>query len=126
MVVEQTVDVPQSREVRLVAPKMVPTGPATVIWVYSTVPAVEKMPEHESGLSPTLQKALDEARGKRLYNQSHQEELHALIERVQSGPPIFGGIDGVEYQRKIRDEWEDRLGGMGLSTIKGKGEVLRA
>jgi hypothetical protein len=70
-------------------------------------------------LEPMLEKLLQEAEAKRLYNQAHPEELQECLKNLRDGGPLFDGIDGVAFQRKIRDEWEDRLISMNRPNITG-------
>ena len=67
--------------------------------------------------SPSTEEMLAEAEKIWAYNRAHPEEVRATLQRVQDSAPLFGDVDGVAYQRQIRDEWEDRLVQMGLSDI---------
>jgi hypothetical protein len=113
--IEQIVDIPADRHLRLdmPLPQSVPNGTVKIILNF--------MPAGESGLAskldPELEKALGEAEQKRIYNQAHPEELKEAIEKLKEHGPMFGGVDGVTFQRKIRDEWEDRLVRISLSDI---------
>ncbi|MDR3303002.1 MAG: hypothetical protein LBS86_01175 [Treponema sp.] len=40
-------------------------------------------------------------------NPKQREEMHALRGCLKDSA-IYEGLDGVAYQRKIRDEWDDR------------------
>lgn len=113
--IEQIVDIPADRRLRLdmPLPQNVPSG--TVKIVLNFMPAGESGPV--SKLDPELEKALEEAEKKWIYNQAHPKELKAAIERLKEHGPMFGGADGVTFQRKIRDEWEERLVRIGLSDI---------
>ncbi|MDR2588749.1 MAG: hypothetical protein LBC67_04915 [Spirochaetales bacterium] len=61
--------------------------------------------------SPGTSEMLAEAEKIWAYNHAHPEEVKATLKRLKGSfsPSAFGGLDGVSYQRKIRDEWEDRL-----------------
>ncbi|GHV11669.1 hypothetical protein FACS189491_03310 [Spirochaetia bacterium] len=63
-----------------------------------------------------FQNALLEAEEKTAWRKAHPKEFKEKMRKLREGGPLFGGIDGVTYQRKIRDEWEDRLVKMGLSN----------
>ena len=41
-------------------------------------------------------------------NQARPEALRAKLQELRGSLPnaSFGGLDGVSYQRKIRDEWD--------------------
>jgi hypothetical protein len=39
----------------------------------------------------------------------YRDQVVARFRECQEGGPIFGGIDGLKYQRKCRDEWEDSI-----------------
>ncbi|MDR2716886.1 MAG: hypothetical protein LBB89_02325 [Treponema sp.] len=43
------------------------------------------------------------------YNCTHTEELKTKLKRLQGslGENAFDGLDGVAYQHKVRDEWDD-------------------
>jgi hypothetical protein len=36
---------------------------------------------------------------------AHPAEYLEKMEQCREGGPLFGRVDAVEYQRKIRDEW---------------------
>ena len=58
--------------------------------------------------SPAAEAMLAEAEKIRAYNRAHSEEVRARLQRLKGSLPssAFGGLDGVAYQRKVRDEWE--------------------
>jgi hypothetical protein len=92
MTIEQTVKIPASRKVRLGVslPKSAPCGRDVL-------------------MDPMLEKAIKEAAEKRKAyhaNPKQQEEIRALRGSLKNSS-IWGGLDGVSYQRKIRDEWEN-------------------
>jgi hypothetical protein len=111
--IEQTVAVPENRHVNfdVTLPETLPQGQVQVIVNFMPVRADAKY-------DPVLEKALEEAKKKWAYNRAHPEEISKKINAARGclkGSKAFGGLGGVAYQRKIRDEWEDRLVKMGLS-----------
>ena len=42
------------------------------------------------------------------YNRAHPEKVRATLQRLKGSLPssAFGGLDGVAYQRNVRDEWD--------------------
>ncbi|GHV88707.1 hypothetical protein AGMMS50267_10670 [Spirochaetia bacterium] len=42
------------------------------------------------------------------WNHTHGEELRAKLQKLRGSlsAGAFGGLDGVTYQRKVRDEWD--------------------
>jgi hypothetical protein len=122
MTIQQTIDVPASRKVHfdVVLPMDVPYGKTDVVLDFK--PAARQSgtagSETKSKLDPVLDAAFKEASEKRkayCADPRQQEETRALRGRFKDSP-IWGGLDGVSYQRKIRDEWEERLVRMGLSN----------
>jgi hypothetical protein len=43
----------------------------------------------------------------RAYHDWQWRKTVAWLDECQRGGPLFGGIDGLEYQRHIRNEWKD-------------------
>ena len=43
------------------------------------------------------------------YNRAHPEEVRATLQRLKGSlpPSAFSGLDGVTYQRRVRDEWDE-------------------
>jgi hypothetical protein len=113
MTIRQTIDIPVSRNVHfdVSLPQDMPYGRTEVVLHFkpsagqSGTPVSDAKPK----LDPVLEKLLQEAEAKRLYNQAHPEKLQECLKNLRDGGPLFDGIDGVAFQRKIRDEWEDRL-----------------
>jgi hypothetical protein len=113
MTIQQIVDIPADRKVRfdVVLPETVPCGRAEVVLNFSSIALQGEDSEQETsqGLSPLLEKIMEEAEQKRLYWASHPEELKQMLDRVRKGPPLFGGIGADEFKRRNNDEWEDRF-----------------
>ena len=83
MTITQTVEIPVDRRLVIDVPREVPTGP--VILTYT--PAA-KAP----GMSAV-----------------QKDDLMARLQKLQGslGKGAFGAMDGVSYQRKVRDEWDN-------------------
>ena len=107
----KTVDIPADRRLYLELPHDAPTGTAEVIVrvpVRSTPQSAKLVP------FPTMEEKAELAEMEELNKKAHEQYLawkdsgkDPLIELRDSlnGKQIFG-VDGVEYQRSIRDEWE--------------------
>jgi hypothetical protein len=106
---EQTVEIPADRRLYLELPKTVPSG-QTKITLNFEPPVPQPVAPGKRKLSPELQAAIKEAGEKRAWRFAHPEEFEERMKKAREGGPLFGGIDGLEYQRKVRSEWEDRLG----------------
>jgi hypothetical protein len=93
MIVEQTVDVPPSRQLYINVPQEVPVGKT----ILTFTPAFAALAEN-----------LDHAEKIWAYNRSHPEELKVKLQELQGSldKNAFDGLSGVEYQRKVRDEWD--------------------
>ena len=98
----KTVDIPADRRLYLELPHDAPTGTAEVI---VRVPA---NPTHQTAKPspfPTMAELDEKAREQYLaWKDSGKDPLIELRDSL-NGKQIFG-VDGVEYQRSIRDEWE--------------------
>jgi hypothetical protein len=100
--IRKTVDIPADRRLYLELPRDTPTGEAEVI-VF--VPAKAEPEPAVSAPFPTME-ALD-AKAHEQYLAWKDSGKDPLIELRDSlkGRKIFG-VDGLAYQREIRDEWE--------------------
>ena len=118
--IQQTVDIPASRRLTLEIPSEVPEGRTSVVLVLSEAkekpgtPAKnqEREPQdaHTFAPFPTLKELKAEAERKTAEQQAYfkatgKDPLVELRDSMHGMP--FAGIDGVEYQRKMRDEWPD-------------------
>jgi len=83
MVIEKTIEIPPNHRLFLDVPPEVPAG-KTII-TFTTVSAISTD------------------------NSVRSEELKMklLSLRGSLGKNAFGGLDGVAYQNKVREEWED-------------------
>ena len=99
MTIEQTVDIPTGHRIVLDVPQAIPSGRVTIAFITedAVVPAV--IPEEEQRVRNML---------KQYYHTAENAAVNRglLSGCIGSHPGFFGG-DGVAYQRKIRDEWDD-------------------
>jgi hypothetical protein len=106
MTVEQTIDIPVSRKLYLDLPETVPSGRTKLVLNFESLPPQAVVPP-ERKLSPALQGVLKETAEKRAWRLAHPEDFEARMKQIREGGPLFGGIDGLEYQRNVRSEWEE-------------------
>jgi hypothetical protein len=104
MTLEQTVDIPADRRLYLELPETVPSGRTKLILNFEALPSQSAAPL-KNELSPELRAAMQEAEEKWRYNKAHREEINAFRGCLKDSP-IWDNLDGVAYQRKIRDEWD--------------------
>jgi hypothetical protein len=97
--IRQTVDIPEDRHLSIDLPENVPTGKTSITLMFS---APEKAETELPSPLENAQKIWD-------YNRFHSAEVRAKLQKLRGALPAasFGGMDGVSYQRKVRDEWED-------------------
>jgi len=83
MVIEQTIEIPPNHRLFLNVPPEVPAG-KTII-TFTTISAVS------------------------VDNSARSEELKTKLMSLRGslGKDAFGGLDGVAYQNKAREEWEN-------------------
>lgn len=120
--IQQTVDIPANHRLTLEVPREVPEGRTSVVLVFSEAkekpdnPVESRVREpvdaHIFDPFPTLEELKAAAARKTAEQQAYFEATgkDPLVELRDSmkGMP-FAGIDGVEYQRKMRDEWPENL-----------------
>jgi hypothetical protein len=116
-IIEQTIDIPASRRIYFDLPESFNCDQARVTLRFEPVTAKTVSAALPAKQDDDWTKALEKAEEIWAYNRAHPEELQASLNKLKENGPIFGGIDGVDFQRKIRDEWEDRLVKIGLSDI---------
>ena len=92
MSLEQTVEIPPSHRLFVDVPPEVPVGKA--ILTFTPV---------------SVRKDLKYAGEIWAVNREHPEELKAKLENLQGslGKAAYGGMDGIAYQRKVREEWDN-------------------
>ena len=79
MVVEQSVEIPPNRQLLVKVPQEIPIGRAII--KFSSVP--------ETSIN-------------------NPEDLKTKLQNLRGclGESAFGGLDGIEYQKKVREEWD--------------------
>jgi len=94
MIVEQTVDIPTNRQLYINVPPEVPTGKTILTFIPASV-----------------YKDLESAQTDWEANSANSEELKAKVNSLKGslGKNSFGSMDGVTYQRKVREEWNISL-----------------
>ncbi|GHV20941.1 hypothetical protein FACS189494_05590 [Spirochaetia bacterium] len=112
---QKIVEIPRDRHIHLdfTVPENVPCGITEVALVFSVSENTDTSAKKGSAnLDPapfapprSIEECEREAKEKTAWRQTHPEEFRAMLREVQEAGPLFGGIDGVEFQRKIRDEW---------------------
>jgi hypothetical protein len=111
MTIQQTVDIPADRCLHLELPKTVPTGNTEVHITFLTVPAkVKSMAETLERLLqplPSLEEFKREAAEKTAKRIACGREPFEEARKLLNGRRLLDGLDGVEYQRRMRDEWPD-------------------
>jgi len=92
MIVEQTVEIPIDHRLFINVPLDVPAGKAVL--TFSSY--------FENKDMEYAEKIWDNIN-------ANPEELKASLKNLQGslGKDAFGGLDGIEYQHKIREEWDD-------------------
>jgi hypothetical protein len=111
MTIQQTVTIPADRRLYLELPETVPTGNTEVQITFFTMSAkAESMDETLERLLqplPSLEEFKREAAEKTAKRIASGREPFEEARKLLNGRRLFDGIDGVEYQRRLRDEWPD-------------------
>jgi hypothetical protein len=107
--IEQTVDVPADRRLHLdlVLPQTMPSGRTSVMLVFPVSAKNKEVPRpYRTEPAPTIEELKAEAAAK--YAKMRETGIDPWQQFRESlhGKTIFGE-DGVEYQRRMRDEWSD-------------------
>jgi hypothetical protein len=118
--IERTVEIPPDRQLVLDLPETVPSGRVNIVLVVSheepsaktspEVPADHALRRVLSHKFPTLEELEAEAARKAAEQQAYfdatgRDWFQDMRDSFKTTP--FEGIDGVEYQRSMRDEWPD-------------------
>jgi hypothetical protein len=92
MTIEQTVEIPNNRRLFIDVPPEVPVGRT----ILTFTPAM-------------VNKDIEYAEEFWAVHHNHPEELKIKLERLQGslGRNAFNGLDGIEYQHKVREEWDN-------------------
>ena len=101
MTIQQTIDIPADRRIFLELPDTAPTGSVDVTL---TLKSANKCTDKDSRIADWILHPIQTYR-----HTQWKKVFKELAEYRQAYGPFFGGMDGLEYQRKIRDEWENRF-----------------
>ena len=102
MTIEQTVEIPADRRIFLDVPVEMPTGRASV-----TITVFGIMPAREASVSapfPDLETLKENARRKTAAREASGIDPWVECRKSLAGGQLFG-VDALEYQKKMRDEW---------------------
>ena len=95
MTIEQIVEIPPSRRLFVDVPQEIPAGRAILTFT----------PASQASVNDDLENAgLIWAN-----NHTKSDEIKEKLQNLQGslGKNAFGGLDGVAYQHKVREEWND-------------------
>ena len=92
MKIEQTIEIPPNRRLFVDVPPEVPMRKVILTFTPTSV-----------------NKDLESAEAIWAANRAHPEELRNKLHALYGclGKDAFGGMDGVTYQRKVREEWDN-------------------
>jgi hypothetical protein len=92
MTIVQTVEIPNSRRLFIDVPPEVPVGKT----ILTFTPAM-------------VSRDLEYAEEIWAAHHDQPEELKTKLEKLQGslGENAFNGLDGIEYQHKVREEWDN-------------------
>jgi hypothetical protein len=111
MTIQQTIDIPADRRLYLELPETVPTGHTEVqITFFPVSVATESRDEVLERLLqpfPSLETFKWEAAEKTAKRIACGREPFEEARKLLNGHRLFDGVNGVEYQRRMRDEWPD-------------------
>jgi hypothetical protein len=90
MTIERTVEIPADRRIIVEVPPEIPAGKVVLTF------------------TPAEDRELEKVERIWEWNRTHPGELRAKLLKLRGSLPSdsFGGLNGVAYQRKIRDEWD--------------------
>jgi hypothetical protein len=108
MTIQQTIDIPASRKVHfdITLPEDALCGQAEVILDFKPVAAHGTRQAGDAELAELIAEAEKRAERERT-DPVYRQKVIDGFRKAQEGGPIFGGIDGLKYQRNCRNEWED-------------------
>jgi hypothetical protein len=104
MTIEQTVDIPPDHRLTIEVPKEIPTGETRVIIQFPTPAAQVRDP---SGADIDLPPSYAPEEAIKIATQRLADPNRKLPSSYIGILPGYFGGDGVAYQRKLRDEWDD-------------------
>jgi hypothetical protein len=108
MTIQQMVEIPDSHRLTIEIPWEIPAG--RTILTFTPAPTAEKglpvVEESSLSIEALKRKAAQKAAERLAYIEATgKDPLVELRDSMKRSP--FAGIDGVEYQREMRDEWRD-------------------
>jgi hypothetical protein len=75
-------------------------------WTYYPAPPGYTPPPPGSEMAAILKEIEEKAERERTDPEYHAH-IQELRRKCREGPPLFGGMDAMEFQRRARDEWDD-------------------
>ncbi|GHV81367.1 hypothetical protein AGMMS49944_31580 [Spirochaetia bacterium] len=121
MTIEQTIEILADHRLILDLPQEVPAGKAKIkvfIKPFSKPARLHKpkqtcTEDTPPGYTPppldpetmAIMKEVEEKAERERTNPAYRTYIAELRRKCREGPPLFGGIDGMEFQRRARDEW---------------------
>ncbi|GHV81162.1 hypothetical protein AGMMS49944_29530 [Spirochaetia bacterium] len=133
MTIQQTIEIPADHRLHLdmLLPESVPDGQAKIKvlikpfakrkkdrngrtdgiplgngLIYYPAPPGYTPPPPDPELAAIMKDAAEKAERERT-DPVYRAHIQGLLRKCQDEGPIFGGIDGDEFQRRARDEWDD-------------------
>jgi hypothetical protein len=107
MTIQQPIEIPADRHLRLdlTLPESFTTGQGEIILLDSAAKA--QKPVKSMLTIAELKKLGQEQAERRRTDPVYRAQFVENLRQCQENGPIFGGIDGDEFQRMARDEWND-------------------
>jgi len=95
MIIEQTIEIPPSHRLFLDVPPEVPAGRTKLTFTPAAAVSSSTGLEYAGEIWAN--------------NNIRSEELKMKLQNLHGslGKNAFGGLDGISYQHKVREEWED-------------------
>ena len=95
MIIEQTIEIPPSHRLFWDVPPEVPAGKTIVTFTPASTASANTELEYADEIWAD--------------NNARSEELKTKLQDLRGslGKNAFGGLDGVAYQHRVREEWED-------------------
>ena len=95
MIIEQTIEIPPSHQLFLEVPPEVPAGRTKLTFTPASAVSASTEREYTGGIWAD--------------NSARTEKLRMKLQNLQGslGKNAFGGLDGIAYQHKVREEWEN-------------------
>jgi hypothetical protein len=108
LTIQRTIDIPASRRIYLDLPENVPSGRTSVVLTFDAPEKTEQpKAQHDLAPFPTLEELKEEAAAKTAKRLLEGRKAFEELGTQKISRPFLNGIDGLEYQRSIRDEWRN-------------------